>query len=64
MSDDLRKRRIAKVGIAKVGNSRVGQVPVVRDRDSKNAGSGYLLYYGHKSVTLDESGLGHTEVSA
>lgn len=62
MTEILRKTRIAKVGVAKVGNSRVGQVPIVRDRDSKTAGSGNLLYYGHKSVTQDESGLGHTEV--
>jgi hypothetical protein len=64
VSEDLRKTRIAKIGVAKVGNSRLGQIPIVRDRDSKNAGSGYLLYYGHKSVEVDETGLGHTEVNS
>jgi hypothetical protein len=62
VSDDLRKTRVAKVGIAKVGNSRVGQIPKVRDRDSRVAGSGNLLFYGHKSVRVNESGLAHTEV--
>jgi len=63
MTDTLRKVRVAKLGIAKVGNTRLGLIPALRDRDTRVAGDGGpLLYYAQSTITLNETGLGHTEV--
>lgn len=62
MSETLKLRRIAKVGIAKVGSSTLGLIPASRDRRARAAGATPKLYYGQPVLEQDDAGLAHTVV--